>query len=617
MCGITGIWSLDKSLGKEDITQMTDSLAHRGPDFQNQWSSTDETVHLGHTRLSIIDLSERANQPMVSSTGKKILVYNGETYNFRDLKAEIPNERLKSSSDSEIVLEYLDLKGNEGLSDLNGMFAFAIFDQEKKELLLVRDRVGIKPLYLYRDSTNIAFSSELKSFLGNKKISSRLSVNKDAIHYFLHLGFIPEPLTIFNEIEKVPKGHYCLIRDDHRVEHHKFWREEKEISHFNSGELREQLHSLLIDSVEKQMVSDVPLGTFLSGGTDSSLVSAIASKALKAPIKTFNIGFKDDQYDESSYARKVADRIGSDHNEYVLEEDEASAMIPEMLNTFDQPFGDTSAIPVMLISQLARKEVKVILTGDGGDELFFGYGAYNWARWLNHPIYRTGIQGLSILGKDSSNHKIAKASKMSANNSGNPQSHVFSIEQSLFSQDETIAVLNGRSPAMDLQEDHFGKEVSAMQKQSLFDLKYYLPDDLLEKVDRSSMRSSLECRVPILDQRIVDFSKRLPDSYKYDRGQGKLILKEILESYLPKNLIYRRKWGFSIPLSKWLKANLDSRFSDICHPDSIRQHSLLDHTIVGKNIAAYKSGKESEYNRVWHLVVLLSWAAKRNISLSS
>jgi asparagine synthase (glutamine-hydrolysing) len=617
MCGIIGLWSLKRALLNGVIDPMVRSLKHRGPDTSGVWYSDDKDLALGHTRLSIIDLSDNANQPFISSSGKSIMAFNGEVYNYQELKAGLSGIPFKSTSDTEVLAEFLERNGPEGLTELNGMFSIAIYNQEKKELFLARDRMGIKPLYVFQSEDLFAFASEIKSFLQHPEIKSRLNINPEAIYDFLHLGYIPEPLTIYKEISKFPKGHFALKNKNSDLKFTRYWNPgtefRKPIFAVTSNPT-EELHTLILDSVEKRLVTDVPLGTFLSGGTDSSLISCAAASIMNERLKTFTIGFKEEKYDESADAKKVAGILKSDHTEFILEQGEATELIREIIPTYDQPFGDSSAIPMMLISSLAREKVKVILTGDGGDELFMGYGAYSWADRMGNPFINPLLRFSRPFLKNQKSESYKKAARIISDTKGNFRSHLFSQEQYLFSQKELDALIQ-QDGLYFSYKDPQGSDRAPSEKQAYFDLNYYLPDDLLEKVDRASMKYSLECRVPLLDHRIVEFAQRLPLSQKKKGIKRKIILKRILEQYLPKELIYKKKWGFSIPLSSWLKNNMDSFFSEILHPDSIRNQKTLNPDLTLHLLDQFRKGEESLYNKVWHIIVLLWWSEKNNISL--
>ncbi|MGD0711605.1 MAG: asparagine synthase (glutamine-hydrolyzing), partial [Bacteroidales bacterium] len=405
MCGICGYYSTNNKFSEEDLIKMSSAIAHRGPDAEGFFHS--EIAGLGHRRLSIIDLSVSANQPMHSHNNRYVMVFNGEVYNFKeienDLRKTIHDLRLKTSSDSEVILEAFALWGPEFVNRLNGMFAIAIYDKEEKTFYFFRDRIGIKPLYYYRDGQNFAFASELKALKKIGFVNNNISVNYLAINEYLHLGYIPEPHSIYDKIYKFPSGSWAKLNSK-GFEIKKYWNIDDKISDkliTDENEAKEKLKELLISSVKYRMISDVPFGTFLSGGIDSSLVTAIAQSLSTEPVKTFNIRFEDSKYDESPFARAVSEYLGTSHHEYTVTEKDGIELIPELMNIYDEPFADSSAIPTLLVSKMAKQHVSMTLSGDGGDELFMGYGAYNWAERLNKPFiknFRAPIKGtLSLL----------------------------------------------------------------------------------------------------------------------------------------------------------------------------------------------------------------------------
>ena len=385
MCGITGLISCNYT--KEDLISMTKTLSHRGPDAEGYYYNNDRNIGLGHKRLSIIDVSDVANQPMKSSCGRYIMVYNGEVYNFKDIAKELVNISLKTSSDSEVVLEAFTKWGVEFVNKLNGMFAIAIYDLIDDKLFLFRDRLGIKPLYYYNDENTFAFASELKAL---KSLDINKSIDYSSIYSYLHLGYIPSNNTIFNNVKKLNSGSYIIFDNNKNFQEIKYWGSSNvfckdTISDFDYA--KNKLDTLLEESVKKRLISDVPIGTFLSGGTDSSIVTAIAQKVSSKPVNTFSIGFKEAKYNESEHAKKVAEYLGTNHREFILTKDDALSELESIMDNFDEPFADSSALPTMLVSKMAKQHVTVCLSGDGGDELFMGYGAYNWASRLSKPLF--------------------------------------------------------------------------------------------------------------------------------------------------------------------------------------------------------------------------------------
>lgn len=612
MCGITGV-AAKTGIEMNVIEMMTNRLTHRGPDAKSVYINESSTIALGHTRLSVIDLSVAANQPMHSSDGRYVIVFNGEIYNFQKLRKELqllnPNLKFKTSSDTEVILCAFEIWGMDMVKRLEGMFAIAIYDSLVKKLFLFRDRAGKKPLYYFVDQQYFVFASEIKSLLAHSAVAKGL--DHQAMCEFLHLGYIPEPKTIYRSIKKFPSGSIAEVCSNLCLSFFPYWKAEDQISKnrmptndLNSkAMLREKLHK----AVQKRLISDVPLGSFLSGGTDSSLVSAIANEYKKGSFKTFSIGFKESRFDERQFAAQVAHKIKSDHHEYILYEAEAAAMLETCLNHFDEPFADTSAIPTMLVSKLARKQVTVALTGDGGDELFLGYGAYKWADRLSNPLFKT-IQSplassLKIFGNERFRriaHLLQKVEKQKI------RSHIFSQEQYFFSDFEINHKLLKRTvnfESFTYSDPKSSFMLTEAEKQALFDFNFYLKDDLLVKVDRASMFYGLECRCPLLDQEVVEFALNAPMEIKRRGQTDKWILKELLKDYLPDDLIFRPKWGFSIPLSRWLKNDL-SYLMGYLEKYQLEKTGLFNLSYVRDLVDRFYKGEDYLYNRLWILIVL-------------
>ena len=619
MCGIAGFYSLNNTFSEADLRNMAAKLSHRGPDAEGYFN--EENIGLAHKRLSIIDLSASANQPMYSDCGRYVIVFNGEIYNFREIRKEMEalgHHHYNTNSDTEIILKAFSIWHNDFVNKLNGMFAIAIYDKTLRRLSIFRDRLGIKPIFYFYNQKEFAFASELKSLLAVPFIKKNIAINNKSVGYFLHLGYIPQPNTIYYNINKFPSGHYCVI-DSKGISFTKYWSASEKITRAtidNEEEATEKLNNLLTDAIEKRLICDVPFGVFLSGGIDSSLVAAIASKVSTTRINSFSIGFKESKYNESIYAKKVASYLNTSHNEFFVTEKDALDLLPGILDTYDEPYADTSALPTLLISKLARSKVTMVLSGDGGDELFMGYGAYAWAERLNNPFYKifhnpVGL-GLSLLG--SRYKRIGKM--LSYNKHDDIRSHIFSQEQYLFSQNE-ISKLNAFgfphyifSP--DKTYDKTSRVLSAREKQSLFDINYYLKDDLLVKVDRASMQYALEVRVPILDYRIVEFSLNLNQHLKVRNGVQKYLLKKVLYNYIPSTYFDRPKWGFSIPLKQWMKKDLKGYINDYLSEDVINRYGIVKVEEVQKLLKLFEMPQyEYLYNRIWALAVLHQFFANK------
>ena len=605
MCGISGF--ISNNYNKNDLVKMTDTLSHRGPDASGYFFDQDRGVALGHKRLSIIDLSSKANQPMTSDCGRYIMVYNGEIYNFKDLAKKLKKTNWITSSDSEVVLEAFVNWGVNFVHQLNGMFAIAIFDKKEEKLFLFRDRMGIKPLYYFYNEKNLIFSSELKAICAIKK---NLELNNNTIYAYLHLGYIPSNLTIYNEIFKISPGSFLAYQKG-EISIEFYWKAEnklkKEVNQ-NFIKSKQELKLLLQESVEKRLISDVPIGTFLSGGIDSSLVTAVAQEINSSTINTFSIGFDDKKHNESFHAKQVANYLGTNHNEFILSEQDALDELVKIMDHFDEPFVDSSALPTMLVSKMARKHVTVCLSGDGGDELFMGYGAYNWAKRIKNPILGTLRQPISKVLEISTNNKFKRGAQVFKSPYKNWKSHIFSQEQNLFSEQELNKLLikdYDNTIINNLNSTNtLNRKLTASEQEAFFDLNYYLIDDLLVKVDRSSMYSSLEARVPLLDHNIIEFALNLDQKFKINRGIQKYILKELTYDYIPKKIMERPKWGFSIPLEKWLKKELNYLISNYLNEASLIKTNVLNKMAVSNLLRRFYSGESFLYNRIWSLIIL-------------
>jgi asparagine synthase (glutamine-hydrolysing) len=613
VCGIAGFLDPESILTKESLQLMTDSIKHRGPDAEGIYYEQQNGIGLGHRRLSILDVSTSSNQPFYSKDKTHIIVFNGEVYNYREL-AKKYNLTLSTTSDTEVIIELYIKLGKKCVGEFNGMFAFAIYNIITNELFLCRDRLGVKPLFIYKEGAMLVFASELKALQINKKIKEKLTINKDAVRLFLHLGYIPEPYTIYNEIQKFPSGSYSTIGKYSQLEE-KYWTPEAKISEkvlSDYASAKAELNNLLERSIRYRMISDVPLGTFLSGGIDSSLVTAIAQKNSDKPINTFSIGFKEARYNEAVHASKIAKFLKTNHHEFILSEQEAMESLERIIDHFDEPFADTSALPTWMVSKLASKEVKVILTGDGGDELFMGYGSYNWAQRLdkmNSPLVRNFFRlALNASGQD--RYKRI-ANLFDYKNTASVKSHIFSQEQGFFSEKQLDEILIG----FEINEawENIGqtaRKLSPKEYQTLFDMKYYLRDDLLVKVDRASMYASIEAREPLLDYKLIEFSLNLGENLKYKNGISKLLLKEVLYDYIPNSYFERPKWGFSIPLAQWMKKDMEYLITNYLSAEVTEGIGIVRYDAIKILKERFYKGENYLYNRLWAIIVLHKWFIK-------
>jgi asparagine synthase (glutamine-hydrolysing) len=612
MCGIAGF--ISSHLNKENLYTATRALKHRGPDAEGYFieEKNGVSIGLGHRRLSIIDLSELSNQPMQSHCGRYIMIFNGEIYNYSEIKqTKLPNTNWRSTGDSEVVLECFAKYGAASFGWLNGMFTVAIWDKELNQLTVARDHIGIKPFYYYFDEKDFLFGSELKAITSVKK---NLSINYSVIPSFLHLGYIPHPFSIYINVLKLSAGSYGVVKfaDNSSISftQHSFWKiQDKISSNVLSEEVaaKKELDILLTDAVAKQLMSDVPIGTFLSGGTDSSIVTALAAKVSAKKINTYSIAVTDGKINEAPYAAAVAKHIGTNHYELPITQKEILEMVPSFMGVYDEPFTDSSAFPTMLVSKLARQHVTVTLSGDGGDELFGGYGSYLWAKKMENPLLRIAAP-LVYASTRFLNSRYQRAGLLFEKHpAAHSKSHIFSQSQYFFSENEISDLLV--KPAFDfngINKNFEGRRLDAFEQMSFWDIENYLKDDLLVKVDRASMQYSLETRVPLLDYRIVEFAVNLSPSLKITKsGVMKHLLKEVLYDYVPKPLLDRPKWGFSIPLVKWLKTDLKWMTDKYCSKEIVEQAGVVKYEKVKQLISKYESGKSDYlYNRIWTLIVL-------------
>ncbi len=610
MCGINGIISKEARPYSDLITKMNTKINHRGPNASGQFISNHTA--LGHVRLSIIDLSEHANQPFKDD--HYTLVYNGEVYNFEELKVKY-KLNCKTSSDTEVIFEGLKKLGAKFIEELNGMFSLAFHNQETKETIIARDRMGIKPLYLFENDHTIAFSSELKALKEIQKELGGFSLNQESINSFLHLGYIPKPLTIYNEISKFPPGYIGVIKDN-KISTYKYWNTFSKITSTvlsDEKEAKKELKSLLSSSIEYRLKCDVPFGTFLSGGVDSSIVTAIAQDVSPQKINTFTIGFDNPKFNETEFAKQVSDHVGTNHHEFMVSENDAKDLVEDIINYYDEPFGDSSSIPTMMVSQLAKKHVTMTLSGDGGDELFHGYGFYNWADRLNKPAIKMGRKLISA-GLSLGNNRMKRASNMFSYPKHQLKSHIFSQEQYYFTQKEIkdLMVQPNSYPSFMDEEIPVNRKLSAKEEQSIFDLNYYLRDDLLTKVDIASMKYSLETRVPILDHRIVEFALNLDENLKIKGGNQKYLLKQVLYDYVPEKIFDRPKRGFSIPLQKWLQEDLNYLITENLSKSSIESAGIIKFEYVERLLKRFNNGEDYLFTRIWAVIVLHFWFKVNN-----
>ncbi len=607
MCGIYGAFSTDPARPVDAglLERMALSLAHRGPDGGGM--RRDGPVGIGMRRLSIIDLAG-GDQPMANEDGTIWVVFNGEIYNYRELTADLRarGHRFATASDTEVVLHLYEEHGERCVESLRGMFAFAIWDEARQSLLLARDRFGIKPLYYAATAHGLLFASELKGLLQSPWLSRRL--DREGLLDYLRHGYIPDPRSILDGVAKLPPGHTLYARAGKPEAPRPYWRA---TPFFHDGriELTEEAASArlwegLEDAVRSHMVSDVPVGAFLSGGLDSSTVVAIMARLSEAPIKTFSVGFREDQYNELPYARQIAEAFGTEHHELLVEPSDLK-QIDEVLAGFDEPFADSSAIPTFLVSRLAREHVKVVLSGDGGDELFAGYQRYQ----VDYRRRRLGLIGDMHLGgplRVLSGLLPVGAGKNTLYNLSLPRMRRYLDSLAVFPHGALSDLLGSEEPAGALGLEAWVEgDLDPLSRLQDLDLKSYLPGDILTKVDRMTMANSLEARVPLLDHRLAEFACALPPDLRMRGGTTKYLLKRALRGRLPDALLTRRKQGFGVPLESWFSGSIRGFFREQLEDGRRLAEVGIPRAGVRTLQERFEqTGRRDYCDRLWSLVVL-------------
>lgn len=628
MCGITGYFSPGQFITESDLEAMTTSLTHRGPDSMGLF--TQGSVGLGNRRLKVIDLSERANQPMHSADGRYVAVYNGMVYNFGEIGAGLVRtggySTPHTSCDTEIVLEAFARYGPDFVKMLNGMFVIAIYDKKTDELFIFRDRMGIKPLYYYWDGKNFVFGSELKALRAASSVPKQ--VNTKAVKDFLHFGYIPAPFSIYRNIFKMKSGTSLRISKN-GMEEIKYWDARNYLTEnivSNQEEALVKLSDLLFSSIQYQLKSDVPFGVYLSGGIDSGLIAAKAASLSSVKPNTFTIGFEGINSQETRHAAEVARLLNTRHHEFIVTVSDVMSQIELIPDVFDEPFADSSSVPTLLLSSLSKKHVTVALTGEGGDELFLGYGAYRWAKRLDSVFYKIFRHPVArVFAKMPSRYQRI-SQLLNYPHGKHFYSHIFSQEQYWFSEAELTGLLKPQynydtslhsgmpQSFLDLypdgayvEKDIGSRKLSSMEMQALFDLQFYLQDDLLAKTDRCSMQHAIEARVPFLDHRVVEYSLNLAPDLKFRNGTPKYILNRILYKYLPEEMFKRPKEGFDIPLNKWLRKELNYLVEENLNDKVVNGYGIVEPAVVKDLINRFDAGSEYLYNRIWLLIILHKW----------
>ena len=630
MCGISGFLKFQKNLSADNLKKysllMAKTLEKRGPDHFGYWCDEVSGIALSHRRLSIIDLSVNANQPMLSSNGRYVIVYNGEIYNFKKIRSSLESiTNFKTNSDTEVLLELVSRFGpRKATEQLNGIFAFAIWDKKKEKLSICRDRVGVKPVYVYFDGTSFAFASELKALKTLPWLN--LELDKKSISTYVRLNYIPSPYSIFKNVSKLSPGSIMEINLNKHVRIKKYW-QISEVLRKNKISSNNDTYGIIEEAVKSQMVSDVPIGVFLSGGVDSSLIAAMAQKNSKKPIDSFTIGFNDDQFNEADFAKKISRLLGTNHNEVFFNYKNLANLINCLPVVYDEPFADSSQLPTILLSQITKKKVTVALSGDGGDELFAGYYRYFLVEKYQKYIFKQpvllkfllskiiniipktiwdnlGIFLPSSYGGKQFGDKLLKLSNLLINN-----------EETSFQQ-RIISNCNDLTPLVyekkEKKVDYFEKRYESLFNDTTFrmqvlDFLIYLPDDILTKVDRASMNNSLEVRVPYLDNNVVEHAFFLEKKNKIKGSEGKLILKKILGTFLPDSLINRPKMGFGVPLDNLIRENFTDKIEYYLNSKIVKDQNIYNLKYFKKLWKEHKDKKRNWQFLLWNFLVFQMW----------
>lgn len=624
MCGIFGIFSKTDLPSDEMFIELALTQKHRGPDNLGYFIDRDAGIGLCHNRLSILDLSYLGNQPMISRSGRYTIVFNGEIYNHLELRLELKktnsNANFLGTSDTETILELFEQRGiKKSLLAMNGMFALAVWDNTVKKLIVARDRIGEKPLYIGNLKSKFIFCSELKPILKGFPYE----IENKSIPLMLSLGYIPQPYSIIKNIFKVPPGTFLSIgqedfENDWNLEifHsliNTYWSIEDGFlqnfySDMNSNGAIDQLDFLLRKSVQERMLADVKVGACLSGGVDSSLIVALMQQCSGSPINTYTVGFENQAFNEAGYAKKIAAHLGARHTEVYLTASESLRMIPDLAKIYDEPFGDASQLPTLLVARALKSHVTVALGGDGGDEFFMGYSRYNIAPklWSMLKIFNDCFR---VVSKNIPNEMAFKQFKL-----WRFMSRLSAPDfQSFYSAFSSVMpcpslLLENQNNIWDILPNPIPESLhSNYSMMAAVDMKYYLPDDILVKVDRASMHYGLEMRAPFLDHRVMEFAMRLPTEMKIRKGDQKWVCKQLLERYVPKNLFDRPKQGFGVPLSDWLTADLQDWVEHLLRKDSIDRVPGLKSSTVLELWRMQKAGKSDFTPLLWNLLMLLAW----------
>lgn len=632
MCGIVGFISNEQQINT--VEKMLAVQAYRGPDDQGVFVEQvrNHYIHLGHNRLAIQDLSNHGHQPFISDCGNYIIVFNGEVYNFKTIREELVKlgYRFVSASDTEVILYAYKAWGLECLEKFVGMFAFSILDKQKNKLFLVRDRAGVKPLYYYDKGNDFLFASELKSF--HKHPAFKKELHKEVLPYYFQFGYIPAPHTIFQNTYKLEPGHYLSYDlQTSTYETIQYWSidacYQQEKFDKSESEILGDLEELLTDAVDLRMVADVPVGLFLSGGYDSSLVTALLSKNHNRKLHTFTIGFNEKKYNEAEHARAIAKHFSTEHTEYYISNKELLEKVESLPFFYDEPFGDSSAIPTMLVSELAKKDVTVALSADGGDEAFCGYSKYFFLNKFEN-IFSSSFQKMvlknvldtvddkrveqvnKLLPKKIRQTNIReKYNKFTRAINANSQDDMFCNASSYIDRNDVARFLNVRTNNIVSSKFSMQSGLSFIDQMMLVDYKTFMVDDVLTKVDRATMSVSLEGREPLLDHRIIEFMARVPTNLKYKNKQGKYLARQILYKHIPQALVDKPKAGFQVPLAEWLQNDLRSLVDKYLVTSNLDQDIFNVQEIEEVKQSLY-AGESKNINTIWFILMFQMWQEK-------
>jgi asparagine synthase (glutamine-hydrolysing) len=634
MCGIAGFIDFNKTSNQEVLTKMTDTLEHRGPDDKGYhvWNTENAVIGFGHRRLSIIDLSPLGHQPMFSKNGRWSIIFNGEVYNYKEIQTELISlgYQFASNSDTEVIMNALDCWGEQAVHKFIGMFAFVLYDLHHQQIHVYRDRAGVKPVYYYWKNNVFLFASELKAFHQHPHFQKEIDMNAVAL-YFAYT-YIPAPHTIFKDTYKLMPGHFMVIDlKTQKITTKKYWdvydAYAKPALKISKEEAKEETKKLLKSACEYRMVADVPVGVFLSGGYDSSIVTALLQQDRTDKIKTFTIGYEDEHLNEAHYAKDVATLLGTDHTEYYCPLKDAVDILLTQPFYYDEPFWDSSAIPTTIVSKLARQSVTVALSADGGDEIFAGYYRYDfmmkqqrYLKYIPNSLSTLSANILSWFNPENIpftkniynfNSRYPKVISLLQNNS---PIKAYKSFITYTSQEDIVALLEKPFTFPTTVMDELplcGQKGDVIQPLMALDYKTYMVDDILTKVDRATMSTSLEGREPLLDHRLVEFAAQLPSSFKCQEGIKKILLKDITHEYLPEKLMDRPKKGFAAPIKSWFKEeqgrDLLKYYLD---PRKIEQQGILNKTKVSNLLNTFLADKPVDFNQVWLLLMFQMWYEK-------